>query len=81
MHQFKVTDQERRSIEKDATEEGPTGSKYVRGSVLLSMVMDGQAGVIKIVALITPVMPDAGPLLPIMATASTIAIPLQSLLH
>lgn len=48
--QFKVTDQERRLIEKCAQEEGTTVSKYVRGAVLMSLVMDGRAEAIKIVA-------------------------------
>ena len=41
--QFKVTEQERKLIERCATEEGTTVSKYVRGAVLMSMVMDGKA--------------------------------------
>ena len=48
--QFKVTEQERKLIEKCATEEGTTVSKYVRGAALMSMVMDGQAEALKIVA-------------------------------
>ncbi len=48
--QFKVTDQERKLIERCAAEEGTTVSKYVRGAVLMSMVMDGKAEAIKIVA-------------------------------
>ena len=48
--QFKVTEQERRLIEKYAAEEGTTVSKYVRGCVLISMVVDGKAEAIKIVA-------------------------------
>lgn len=48
--QFKVTEQERELIEKCATDEGTTVSKYVRGAVLMSMVMDGKAEAIKIVA-------------------------------
>jgi len=48
--QFKVTQQERKMIEKCATDEGTTVSKYVRGAVLMSMVMDGKAEAIKIVA-------------------------------
>jgi len=48
--QFKVTHQERKLIEKCATEEGTTVSKYVRGAVLMSMVMDGKTDAIKIVA-------------------------------
>ena len=48
--QFKVTEQERRLIEKCAADEGTTVSKYVRGAVLMSMVMDGKADAIKIVA-------------------------------
>jgi uncharacterized protein (DUF1778 family) len=48
--QFKVTGQERKLIERCAIEEGTTVSKYVRGAVLMSMVMDGRAEAIKIVA-------------------------------
>ncbi len=48
--QFKVTEQERKLIEKCASDEGTTVSKYVRGAVLMSMVMDGKAEAIKIVA-------------------------------
>lgn len=48
--QFKVTEQERKLIEKCAQDEGTTVSKYVRGAVLMSMVMDGRAEAIKIVA-------------------------------
>ncbi len=48
--QFKVTEQERKLIERCASEEGTTVSKYVRGAVLMSMVMDGTAEAIKIVA-------------------------------
>ncbi len=48
--QFKVTEQERKLIERCAQEEGTTVSKYVRGAVLMSMVMDGKAEAIKIVA-------------------------------
>jgi uncharacterized protein (DUF1778 family) len=48
--QFKVTEQERKLIEKCAADEGTTISKYVRGAVLMSMVMDGKAEAIKIVA-------------------------------
>ena len=48
--QFKVTEQERKLIERCAADEGTTVSKYVRGAVLMSMVMDGRAEAIKIVA-------------------------------
>ncbi|HRB15132.1 MAG TPA: hypothetical protein PK224_05050 [Nitrospira sp.] len=48
--QFKVTENERKLIEKCAAEEGTSVSKYVRGAVLMSMVMDGKAEAIKIVA-------------------------------
>lgn len=48
--QFKVTEQERKLIEKCALEEGTTVSKYVRGAVLMSLVMDGKTEAIKIVA-------------------------------
>ena len=48
--QFKVTEQERKLIERCASEENTTVSKYVRGAVLMSMLMDGKADAIKIVA-------------------------------
>ena len=48
--QFKVTELERNLIEKCAAEEGTTVSKYVRGAVLMSLVMDGKTEAIKIVA-------------------------------
>ncbi len=48
--QFKVTEPERKLIERCAREEGTTVSKYVRGAVLMSMVMDGKVDAIKIVA-------------------------------
>jgi hypothetical protein len=48
--QFKVTEQERKLIERCASDEGTTVSKYVRGAVLISMVFDGKAEAIKIVA-------------------------------
>lgn len=48
--QFKVTDHERKLIERCAQDEGTTVSKYVRGAVLMSLVMDGKAEAIKIVA-------------------------------
>ena len=48
--QFKVTEHERKLIEKCAADEGTTVSKYVRGAVLMSMVMDGKGEAIKIVA-------------------------------
>ena len=48
--QFKFTEQERKLIERCASEEGTTVSKYVRGAVLMSLVMDGKTEAIKIVA-------------------------------
>ena len=48
--QFKVTEQERKLIERCASEQGTTVSKYVRGAVLMSLVMDGKTEAIKIVA-------------------------------
>ena len=48
--QFKTTELERKLIERCAAEEGTTVSKYVRGAVLMSMVMDGKTEAIKIVA-------------------------------
>ena len=48
--QFKVTEHERKLIERCARDEGASVSKYVRGAVLMSMVMDGRPEAIKIVA-------------------------------
>ncbi len=48
--QFKVTEQERKLIEKCAGEEGTTVSKYVRGARLMTIVLDGKAEAVKIVA-------------------------------
>ena len=45
--QFKVTEQERILIEKCALDESTTVSKYVRGAVLMSMVMDGKTEAIE----------------------------------
>lgn len=48
--QFKVTEQERKLIERCAAESGTTVSRFVRGSVLMSLVTDGNAEALKIVA-------------------------------
>ena len=52
--QFKVTEQERKLIEKCAADEGTTISKYVRGAVLMSMVYTQEVG---------PDLPDETPAL------------------
>ena len=48
--QFKVTEEERRLIEKCAKQEGTTVSKYVRVNVLMCMVFEGNVEAIKIIA-------------------------------
>lgn len=48
--QFKVTEQERKLIEKCAAAEDTTVSKFVRSSVLMCMVIDGNTEAIKLVA-------------------------------
>lgn len=48
--QFKVTESERKLIEKCAEAEDTTVSKFVRGCVLMSLVVDGNPEAIKIVA-------------------------------
>jgi uncharacterized protein (DUF1778 family) len=48
--QFKVTPQERALIEKCAQKEKTTVSDYIRGSLLMEMVLDGEMQALKIVA-------------------------------
>ena len=48
--QFKVTAQERQLIEQAALKEGATVSRYVRACVFLSMVMEGNAEAVQLVA-------------------------------
>ena len=47
--QFKVTPEERRIIEKRAKKEGATTSNYIRGCVLMEMVLDGDFEAMKVV--------------------------------
>ena len=47
--QFKVTPEERRIIEKRAKKEGTSTSNYIRGCVLMEMVLDGDFQAMKIV--------------------------------
>jgi hypothetical protein len=47
--QFKVTPEERRIIENRAKKEGTSTSNYIRGCVLLEMVLDGDFEAMKIV--------------------------------
>ena len=48
--QFKVTEEERKLIEKCAKQEETTVSKYVRVNVLMCMVFEGNVEAIKIIA-------------------------------
>lgn len=48
--QFKVTPQERALIEKCAKKQDASVSEYVRGCLLMEMVLDGEMQAIKIVA-------------------------------
>jgi len=48
--QFKVTQEERKLIEKWAKAQGTTVSRFVRGTVIFSMALDGNVEAIKIVA-------------------------------
>lgn len=48
--QFKVTPEERALIEKCAKKQDMTVSEYVRASLLMEMVLDGEVGALKIVA-------------------------------
>ena len=47
--QFKVTIDEKRIIEKRAKKEGTTTSNYIRGCVLMEMVLDGDFEAMKVV--------------------------------
>ncbi|MEY4704162.1 MAG: hypothetical protein RL042_358 [Nitrospirota bacterium] len=47
--QFKVTPEERKLIEKVAKKKDFTVSEYVRASVIMDMVLDGEVGAMKIV--------------------------------
>ena len=47
--QFRVNDEEKALIEKCAKKEGMTVSEYVRASMLMSMVMDGELQALKII--------------------------------
>ena len=47
--QFKVTPEERRLIEKTAKKQECTVSEYVRGAVIMDMILEGEVGAMKIV--------------------------------
>jgi len=49
MMQFRVNDEEKTLIEKCAKKEGMTVSEYIRASMLMSMVMDGEVQALKII--------------------------------
>lgn len=49
MMQFRVNDEEKALIEKCAKKEGMTVSEYIRASMLMSMVMDGEVKALKII--------------------------------
>jgi uncharacterized protein (DUF1778 family) len=48
--QFKVTPEERKLIEKCAQKQDMTVSEYVRGCLLMEMILDGEVAAMKIVA-------------------------------
>jgi ApbE superfamily uncharacterized protein (UPF0280 family) len=48
--QFKVFPEERKLIEKCAAKQNMTVSEYIRASLLMEMVLDGEIGAMKIVA-------------------------------
>lgn len=47
--QFKVTAEERKLIEKIAKKQGCTVSEYVRGAVIMDMILEGEVGAMRIV--------------------------------
>lgn len=47
--QFKCTPEERKIIEKRAQKEGTSTSNYIRGCVLMEMVLDGDFEAMKVV--------------------------------
>jgi hypothetical protein len=49
MMQFRVNEEEKALIEKCAKREGMTVSEYIRASMLMSMVMDGEVQALKII--------------------------------
>jgi uncharacterized protein (DUF1778 family) len=49
MMQFRVNDEEKALIEKCAKKEGMTVSEYIRASMLMSMVMDGEMQALKVI--------------------------------
>jgi Family of unknown function (DUF6290) len=49
MMQFRVNDEEKALIEKCAKKECMTVSEYIRASMLMSMVMDGEVQALKII--------------------------------
>lgn len=49
MMQFRVTDDEKALIEKCAKKSGMTVSEYIRASMLMEMVVDGEVQALKII--------------------------------
>jgi len=49
MMQFRVNEEEKALIEKCAKKEDMTVSEYIRASMLMSMVMDGEVQALKII--------------------------------
>lgn len=49
MMQFRVNDEEKKLIEDCAKKQGMTVSEYIRASMLMSMVMDGEVQALKII--------------------------------
>jgi hypothetical protein len=47
--QFTVTSDERKLIEKVAKKQGYSVSEYVRGAVIMDMILEGEVGAMKIV--------------------------------
>jgi Family of unknown function (DUF6290) len=49
MMQFRVNEEEKALIEKCAEDQSMTVSEYIRASMLMSMVMDGEVQALKII--------------------------------
>jgi uncharacterized protein (DUF1778 family) len=49
MMQFRVTEEEKALIEKCAKKAGMTVSEYIRASLLMEMVIDGEVQAVKII--------------------------------
>jgi hypothetical protein len=49
MMQFRVTDEEKALIEKCAAKAGMTVTEYIRASMLMEMIIDGEPKALKIV--------------------------------